>query len=149
MIHFIKTSSKNIDFISLVKQLDAELTIKDGDDHDFYHQFNGITNLNYVIVAYKGQNAIGCGSIKSFDKKTMEIKRMFVPENARGLGIATQILTNLESWASDLGYSKCILETGKILVEAIALYKKCGYQMIPNYGQYKDVENSVCFEKQL
>jgi putative acetyltransferase len=149
MIHFIKTNSKNIDFISLVKQLDAELTIKDGDDHDFYHQFNGITNLNYVIVAYKGQNAIGCGAIKFFDKKTMEIKRMFVPENARGLGIATQILTNLESWASDLGYSKCILETGKILVEAIALYKKCGYQMIPNYGQYKDVKNSVCFEKQL
>jgi putative acetyltransferase len=149
MIHFIKTNSKNIDFISLVKQLDAELTIKDGDDHDFYHQFNGITNLNYVIVAYKGQNAIGCGAIKFFDKKTMEIKRMFVPENARGLGVATQILTNLESWASGLGYSKCILETGKILVEAIALYKKCGYQMIPNYGQYKDVENSVCFEKQL
>jgi putative acetyltransferase len=149
MIHFIKTNSKNIDFISLVKQLDAELTIKDGDYLDFYHQFNGITNLNYVIVAYKGQNAIGCGAIKSFDKKTMEIKRMFVPENARGLGIATQILTNLESWSSDLGYSKCILETGKILVEAIALYKKCGYQMIPNYGQYKDVENSVCFEKQL
>lgn len=149
MIHFIKTNSKNTDFISLVKQLDAELTIKDGDDHDFYHQFNGIANLNYAIVAYKDKNAIGCGAIKSFDKKTMEIKRMFVPENARGLGIATQILTNLESWALDLGYSKCILETGKILVEAIALYKKCGYQMIPNYGQYKDVENSVCFEKQL
>ena len=63
-----------------------------------------------MIVAYKGQNAIGCGAIKFFDKKTMEIKRMFVPENTRGLGIATQILTNLESWASDLGYSKCILE---------------------------------------
>lgn len=149
MITFIKTNSKNIDFVNLVKQLDAELTIKDGDDHDFYHQFNGITNLNFVIVAYKDKNAIGCGAIKPFDNRTMEIKRMFVPENGRGLGVATQILSNLESWALDLGYSKCILETGKILVEAIALYKKCYYQIIPNYGQYKGVENSVCFEKQL
>ena len=149
MITFIKTNSKNIDFIKLVEQLDAELTIKDGEDHDFYHQFNSIANLNFVVVAYKGKKAIGCGAIKHFDEQTMEIKRMFVPESARGLGVATQILSHLESWALQLGYSKCTLETGKILVEAIALYKKCNYLIINNYGQYKDVENSVCFQKQL
>jgi GNAT superfamily N-acetyltransferase len=149
MVQLIKTNSTNEDFIQLVRLLDAELAIKDGEDHDFYHQFNGITNLNYVVVAYKNEQAIGCGAIKPFDNSTMEVKRMFVPESARGLGIATKILKELETWAADLGYKNCVLETGKKQVEAIALYKKCKYQIIPNYGQYQGVENSICFEKQL
>lgn len=149
MVQLIKTNSTNNDFIQLVRLLDAELAIKDGDDHAFYHQFNGITNLNFVIVAYKNEQAIGCGAIKPFDDLAMEVKRMFVPESARGLGIATTILNELESWAADMGYKKCVLETGKKQIEAIALYKKCNYQIIPNYGQYEGIENSICFEKQL
>jgi len=50
---------------------------------------------------------------------------------------------------TELGYEKCILETGKKQPEAIALYKKNGYKLIPNYGQYAEVENSVCFEKEM
>lgn len=149
MVQLIKTNSTSEDFIQLVRLLDSELAIKDGDDHAFYHQFNGITNLNYVIVAYKDDQAIGCGAIKPFDDSIMEVKRMFVPENARGLGIATKIINELERWAASLGYKKCILETGKKQVEAIALYKKCNYKIIRNYGQYQGVKNSICFEKQL
>lgn len=149
MIQLIKTNSTNEDFIKLVSFLDAELAIKDGKDHAFYHQFNGIVNLNNVVVAYKNEQAIGCGAIKPFNDSAMEVKRMFVPESARGLGIATKVLKELEVWAKDLGYKKCVLETGKKQVEAIALYKKCNYNIIPNYGQYKGVENSICFEKQL
>lgn len=149
MIHIIKTNSKNEEFINLVTQLDTELAVKDGDDHEFYHQFNGITDLKYVIVAYKNEQALGCGAIKPFDKNSMEVKRMFVPESNRGMGIATKILTELEVWAASLGYKNCVLETGKKLVDAIALYEKCGYKIIPNYGQYKGIENSVCFSKAL
>ena len=54
---------------------------------------------------------------------------------------------NLEKWAGELGYKKCILETGKKQPEAISLYKKNGYKPIPNYGQYTGIDNSVCFEK--
>jgi len=53
----------------------------------------------------------------------------------------------LERWAAELSYEKCILETGKKQPEAIALYKKNGYKLIPNYGQYAEIENSLCFEK--
>jgi hypothetical protein len=42
-----------------------------------------------------------------------------------------------------------VLETGKRQPDAVALYKKCGYKQIPNYGQYIGMENSVCFEKWL
>jgi putative acetyltransferase len=59
------------------------------------------------------------------------------------------VLAELEAWAAELGYPKCVLETGKRQPEAIALYEKQGYQRISNYGQYIGVENSVCFEKVL
>jgi GNAT superfamily N-acetyltransferase len=65
------------------------------------------------------------------------------------LGIASKILTNLENWAEELSYKKCILETGKKQPEAIALYLKNDYTVIPNYGHYASVENSLCFEKKL
>jgi putative acetyltransferase len=79
----------------------------------------------------------------------MELKRMFVlPEN-RNRGLATMIVTELETWASELSYRKCVLETGIRQPDAIALYKKNGYTLIPNWGQYVGVENSVCFEKIL
>ena len=149
MIHLIKSNSKNKDFIELVAQLDKELAIKDGKDHNFYHQFNSIDNLNYVIVAYKNNKPHGCGAIKPNGKNAMEVKRMFVPENSRGLGIATKILNALEDWAKELGYKQCILETGKKQIEAIALYAKNKYEIIPNYEQYKGIENSICFAKQL
>ncbi len=68
---------------------------------------------------------------------------------SRGKGIASKILAELEIWATELFYEKCILETGKKQPEAIALYKKNGYNIIPNYGQYAGVENSLCFEKEI
>jgi putative acetyltransferase len=79
----------------------------------------------------------------------MEIKRMFVPPEGRKKGIATKILSKLENWARELSYARCILEAGKGQPEAIGFYKKNGYKVIPNYGQYAEVENSVCFEKKL
>lgn len=79
----------------------------------------------------------------------MEIKRKFVPTKMRGKGVAVAVLNELESWARELGYEKCVLETGDKMLEAIGLYKKCGYKIISNYGQYANVENSICFEKEL
>ena len=79
----------------------------------------------------------------------MEVKRMYVLPESRGTGVASEILSALEDWAAESGYEKCILETGKKQPEAIGLYKKSGYEMIPNYGQYAGIENSICFEKQL
>ena len=102
-----------------------------------------------MIVAYENEVAVGCGAIKTFDEKSIELKRMFVAPNQRGKGVATRILTTLEDWAKELGFQKCILETGKRQPEAIALYHKSQYQIIENYGQYKGMGNSVCFEKKL
>ena len=149
MIKIVRTNSDNQDFINLVKHLDADLAERDGNDHSFYAQFNKIAKIRYVIVAYENSKPIGCGAIKEYSPNIMEIKRMYTLPEDRGKGIATKVLTELEIWATKLSYEKCILETGKKQPEAIGLYEKNGYKLIPNYGQYAEIENSLCFEKDL
>lgn len=147
MIQIIRTNSDNADFIELVKKLDADLAIRDGSDHAFYAQFNKTDRIKQVIVAYENEIPVGCGAIRPFAGDIMEVKRMYTIEVERGKGIATRVLAELENWAFELGYKKCVLETGKKQPEAIALYHKSGYTIIANYGQYAGMENSVCFEK--
>lgn len=149
MIELVRTNSQNDDFIALVKKLDSFLAITDGDDHDFYNQFNGLEAIKYVVVAYSDNEAVGCGAIKKFNDTTMEVKRMFTDEKARGKGVASKILLELEKWTSELDFKKCILETGIRQVEAIGLYKKNNYKIIENYGQYAGIEESVCFGKKI
>lgn len=148
-IEIIRTNSTHEDFISLVKELDKDLAIRDGDEHAFYAQFNKIDMIKHCVVAYLYNVPVGCGAIKQYEDTTMEVKRMYVLPNHRGLGIGSTILLNLETWAKELSFHKCVLETGKKQPEAIQLYTKNNYQIIPNYGQYIGVENSVCFEKIL
>jgi putative acetyltransferase len=149
MISYIRTNSENESFQNLVKALDSDLKVRDGEDHAFYSQFNKIDKIKYAIVAFDGEMAIGCGAIKEYSHGTMEVKRMYVTKEKRGQGIATTILEKLEQWVLELNFEKCVLETGKRQPEAIGLYKKNGYILIPNFGQYEKVENSVCFEKIL
>ena len=149
MLKTIRTDSENNDFIELVKLLDADLAIRDGDEHAFYAQFNKTDKIKHVIVVYENERPLGCGAIREYIVNTMEIKRMYVLPDSRKKGIASTILSELEKWAGELSYAKCILETGKNQPEAIGLYKKNGYKLVPNYGQYAEMANSVCFEKEL
>lgn len=149
MFRILRTNSTHPDFITLVKLLDADLAVLDGEEHNFYAPFNTIANIQHCMVLYHDEIAIGCGALKHFDNATAEIKRMFVLPTHRGKGVASQILHSLEQWAVELGFNCCILETGKRMPEAIALYKKNGYISIENYGQYAGIENSICFKKTL
>ena len=124
MIKIVRADSDNKDFVDLVKHLDAELAERDGKDHSFYAQYNKIDKIRHVVVAYENNAPVSCGAIKEFNPQMMEVKRMYTLPHSRGKGIATKILIELEKWASELTYKKCILETGKKQPEAIALYKK-------------------------
>jgi GNAT superfamily N-acetyltransferase len=147
LLELVKTDSDDTDFGNLVRLLDADLKIRAGDENVFYAQFNKTDNIKHVIVAYLNNIAVGCGAIKFYQPNIMEVKRMYVSETHRGHGIASEILSTLEAWTKEFGFEKCILETGKKQPEAIALYKKNSYQIVPNYGQYINIENSICFEK--
>ena len=142
-----RTNTDDLDFQELVIELDKDLAIRDGEEHHFYAQFNKISAIKYAVVLYENEIAIGCGAIKEYEEDVMEIKRIFVRVEKRGNGIASIILKELENWTKELGFKKCILETGIKQPEAISLYKKNNFVIIKNYGQYAEVENSVCFEK--
>ncbi|MBL7712851.1 MAG: GNAT family N-acetyltransferase [Chitinophagaceae bacterium] len=144
-----RTDSSDTDFQQLVAELDQDLAVRDGAEHSFYAQFNKIVQIRHAVLVYEGDEAVGCGAIKVYEPGVMEVKRMFVPPAKRGQGIASLVLQELEAWAAELGYGKCILETGLKQPEAIRLYQKNGYRQTPNYGQYAGVDNSVCFEKEL
>jgi len=143
----LKTDSLNEDFRRLVIQLDNELSVRDGAEHTFYHQYNGISDIRHTLVLYSDNEAVACGAFKAWNDHTAEIKRMFVAPAHRRRGYAAALLAELERWAGECGYTGLILETGKKQPEAISLYEKNGYFRIKNYGQYVGVENSVCFEK--
>ena len=144
-----RTDSDNVSFRELVAMLDAFLAERDGEDHAFYAQFNKLDTIKNAVVCYADEEPIGCGAFKQYDETTVEIKRMFVKPSHRAKGAATKVLQELEKWAVENNFSAAILETVKSQPEAVALYTKNGYTIIPNFGQYKDVENSICMHKIL
>lgn len=148
-INLVRTDSNSASFRELVALLDAELAIRDGEEHAFYAQYNKIDKIRYAVVAFEDEKAIGCGAFKEHEPGVAEVKRMYVREESRNRGIAGKVLEELERWAKELNFSECILETGLKQPEAIRLYQKNGYAEIPNYGQYAGVENSVCMKKSL
>ena len=144
-----RTDSHSSDFKNLVKSLDATLAHHNGDNDDFFAQFNKIDTIKNCIVAYIDEVPAACGAFKELSEDTVEIKRMFTNPEFRKRGLGSSIVRELENWAKELGYKKAVLETSKDLTNAISVYEKSGFQRIPNYGQYVGVDSSVCFEKRL
>jgi GNAT superfamily N-acetyltransferase len=149
MVKVVRTNSSNKDFIQLVKSLDKLLALINGREHDFYNRYNKIDKINFAVVVYWNNVPVACGAIKEFSPNAMEVKRMFTLKEFRGKGLASTVLAELENWTVEMGYAKCILETGMQLPNAVRLYEKKGYRKIPNYGQYHCMDKSICFEKIL
>ncbi|PTT77748.1 MULTISPECIES: GNAT family N-acetyltransferase [unclassified Chryseobacterium] len=144
-----RTDSSNKDFQNLVQLLDADLAIRNGEDHSFYDQFNKIDAIKNCIVIYVDEIPAACGTFKKFDEETVEIKRMYTNPDFRKKGLATTIVKDLEIWAKELNYTKAVLESSLEQNEALSVYEKSGYTRIPNYGQYIGIDKSVCYEKVL
>jgi putative acetyltransferase len=145
-----RTNSNDPDFHSLVTLLDKELNERYGElMQSTYDQHNHIIDIDTVVVAYNNGIPAGCGCFKKYDDADAEIKRMFVKSTERGQGITYKILSELELWAKENGFTRAILETGDKQHEAIALYQKLGYVITSNYGQYADLATSICMRKTL
>jgi putative acetyltransferase len=99
------------------------------------------------LVATLDGKPVGCGALRPWDQETVEIKRMFVDERARGSGVAAAILRELERLAQDFGYRRMILETGVRQPEAIALYARHGFVKVEPFGEYVGNALSVCYAK--
>jgi GNAT superfamily N-acetyltransferase len=93
--------------------------------------------------------AVGCGGLRTLDDSHGEIKRMYVIPERRGTGVSIAILTALEGEARGRGWSRLVLETGDQQPDAMRLYEREGYTLIPNFGYYADSPLSICYEKKL
>ena len=101
------------------------------------------------LVARRDGNAVGCGALVPMDEYCVEVKRMFVANGERGLGIATMILAELERLSREFDYDAMRLETGIKQPESIALYGKAGFYRIPNFPPFENDLSAVCFEKRI
>ena len=149
MIEVLRTDSHDPRFRALVAELDADLWRRYGNLQAAYAPHNLIETLATVIVALDGGRPVGCGCFKPFGAGTVELKRMYVAPDARGRGIAGQVVAALEQWARELGFTAIALETGTKQHEAIALYTKLGFAPIDRFGPYVDLPLSVCMRKSL
>jgi len=149
MANVVRTDSDNPDFRFLIKEPDSDLNNRYGKKQADYDEYNRIDYVATVLIAYEEEKAVGCGCLKQLEEDFVEIKRMYLRPEYRGTGIASLMIRELQSWAKETGYTKTVLETGKGQPEAIRFYTKNGYYIIPNYGQYVGMENSVCMSKNL
>ena len=151
VMEFRDTDGADPDFAMLCGRLDRTLDEIVGVQYQRskYDKFNQRDSIHDVIVAYRDGEPVACGAFKLFDDNHAEIKRVFVDQGHRHMGLGAELIRRLEAKAKMSGYRWCILETGRNFEAAYAMYKKAGYQVIPNYGQYEGMEDSVCMEHKI
>jgi putative acetyltransferase len=86
MIKITRTTGSSDTFKKLIIELDLELKEQYGDKQDFYNNFNKIEKSKTVVTVKMNNKPAGCGCFKVFTNKGVEIKRMFVTKEFRGLG---------------------------------------------------------------
>lgn len=150
-MEIVITTGKDERFVELCHSLDSYLNYIVGGEkqREQYKKYNMLEDIQDVVLVIQEEQAIGCGSFKEYTPNVAEIKRVFVRSDSRCLGVGKLIVEALEKLAYEKRYKKLILETGAPLVEAMRLYSSLGYNVAENYGQYKDMPESICMEKVL
>lgn len=150
-MEFRRTDGGNADFVENCRLLDVDLDRRVGKKikREKYKKFNGLDAIREAIVVYENGQAIGGGAIRRYDDKNAELKRVFVHTGYQGRGIGSELVLLLMEWAAELGYERMILETGELLVESCAVYRKLGFEVIENYGPYADMPESLCMARDL
>jgi GNAT superfamily N-acetyltransferase len=138
--------------VELMHALDAESQSRypfDLSRHFVVHPEEFDEGRGLFVMAYAGDEAVGCGAIRMLPGNDAEIKRMYVAPAGRRRGVARAVLAVLEAEARSLGAARMILETGNKQIEALALYRREGFDEIPRYEPYVDAQHSVCMAKTL
>ena len=148
-IELVRTDSTHPQFLNLIRELDLYLAGVNGDDNPFFAQFNFVDTIRHVVLAFAEEKAVGCGAFKEFEHGVAEIKRMYVLPEMRGCHVGSRVLKEVESWASEEGFERSVLETAVTMLDARRLYERNGYEVIPNYGPYVGKSQSVCMTKRF
>lgn len=148
-IKVVRTTSETPDFISLIEIFDTFLWERYPELKKDYWGNNLIEfNANVILIYLEGK-AVASGCFKKYNENTVELKRMFVSPEARGLGLAQLVIKELEKEARNQGFQIMILETLYKQIEAISLYQKVGFELIENYEPYVGLKNSICMRRSI
>lgn len=145
------TDGKDTDFAMLCDRLDGALDEIVGDSFELsqYKPYNQSESIHDVIMVYQKGKPVACGGFKMYDEDHAELKRIFTEPSNRNMGIGAELIRRLEAKAKIKGYQWCILETGQPLEAACHIYKRAGYKIIPNYGPYVDMPDSICMGRKI
>lgn len=143
-----RTTTDNVNFRILEKELDDELHKIYGEMQNNYSTANTVQNLETIII-YESEKPIACGCLKPIENGLAEVKRVFVSIESRGREIAKIVVKEIEKLANEYDIKALILQTGIKQKAAINLYKSMEYNVIENYGLYTNDANSVCMKKIL
>ena len=138
--------------VELIEALNAELSAQypePGANHFRLEADEIVPGRGGFFVAYREGRPIGCGAVRRIDPLTAEIKRMYVVPACRGGGVGRAVLDALEAEARGLGVRRLVLETGTRQLEALSLYERAGYRVVPAFGEYVGSPLSVCMAKEV
>lgn len=150
-MNFKYCNGSDQDFAQLCAQLDDYLNCIAGgvQNRKKYIPYNQPDSIQYAVILYDGDTPVGCIGLRHYAKGVAELKRLYILETYRGLGLSKLLMEEIEKLAMTLEYYNLILETGMVLHAAMALFHHMGYHKIPNYGQYITMRHSVCMAKEL
>jgi putative acetyltransferase len=137
---------------SLIAALNAELSLtypEPGATHFRLDPDEVADGQGAFLVASRDGTPVGCGAVRRIDPRTGELKRMYVRPEQRGRGIGRALLLALEAEARTLGLTRLVLETGVRQAEAVVLYRRAGFSVIPPFGEYVESPLSLCMAKEL
>ncbi len=140
----------------LIGELDALLTpLYPEESQHGYSIEKMIAQPIEFFVLYHCGNPAGCAGIQFFvDSREPtgmygELKRMYVRDEFRGLGLGKRLLKHIEETAVARGVVNLRLETGIHQPEAIGLYENSGFHKIQPFGDYREDPLSFFYEKRL
>lgn len=102
----------------------------------------------FFIIRHNGE-LVGCGGVQLFGDEYAELKRMYVRPKFRGKGFARLMLDHLSEYSRNNGIAVLRLETGIHQHEAIGLYERAGFELVPPFGDYKPDPLSRFYEKRI
>ena len=143
-------SPRTPEVVALIQELDAYLIDLYPAESNHLLDIDSLDQPNVLFcVVRNGEQAVGCGAAVLQPAEYAEIKRMFVRPSQRGRKLGQQILDYLEAQIVARGVAVARLETGVSQPEALALYERSGYRLIPPFGDYWEDPLCVFYEKQL
>lgn len=138
------------DVVALIEASDAYSLERYPPEGHFGTDITGLTSPDVTfLVARRSSSAEGCGAVKWFADGTAELKRIFVAEAARGLGLGRRIMARLEALAAERGVKTLYLETGPLNTEAVTMYRRLGYAECGPFADYAANPYSLFMTRKL